>query len=263
MRNVLPAEFREERALIAEDGARLWAGHAPGPQTGGLAAVLLHGFSMSSDADQNLAVLRTITRSMPVVAVDLRGHGRSDGISTLGHREILDVAAAVNWARVLGYPRVVTVGFSMGGAVALRHAGLMGGVAGVAAVSSPAFWHYRGTAAMRLLHRGIEHPVGRFYLRRTRTRVLPPPWPEPWPETPEQSAARIPSVPLLLVHGAQDGFLPLEHPRALRRAAAAGAAERGVPDRTALWIEDFGHAEVAIPLPLVGRISAWLREQTA
>ena len=33
---------------------------------------------------------------------------------TVGDREVLDLAAAVRWARELGHARVATVGFSMG-----------------------------------------------------------------------------------------------------------------------------------------------------
>lgn len=252
-----------ERRLLTDDGTVLHATYAPGPG-GPVAVVLVHGFNVSSAAAPNMVIQRILNEEFPVVALDLRGHGRSDGVSTLGDREIHDVAAAVTWARVLGHPRVVTVGFSLGGAVVLRHAGLVGGVAGVVAVSPPAFWAYRGTAIMRLLHLGIENPLGRAYLRTAnRTRVTPPPWPLPWPEHPARTAGRIPPTPFLVVHGRQDGFFPLEHPQALARGAAEGAAVRGVVDNTEVWIEDFGHAEAAIPPDLVRRISSWARRWTA
>ena len=48
-----------------------------------------------------------------------------------GDREVLDLEAAVGWARTLGYQRVATVGFSMGGAVAVRHAALYPDVAAI------------------------------------------------------------------------------------------------------------------------------------
>lgn len=220
---------------------------------------MVHGFNVSSDAVANREIRRILNEDFPVVSVDLRGHGRSRGQSTLGEREIHDVEAAAAWARGMGYHSVVTVGFSLGGAVVLRHAGLVGGVAGVVAVSPPAFWYYRGTPIMRLLHLGIENRWGRTYLRAVNgTRVIPPPWPLPWPEHPERTARRIPPTPLLVVHGRQDGFFPVEHPAALARGAAMGAAARGVTDNTEVWIRDFGHAEAAIPEQLVRRISGWV-----
>ena len=69
-----------------------------------------------------------------VIAIDFRGHGRSGGRSTVGDREVLDVDAAARHARHLGYRRVGLIGFSMGGAVVVRHAGLLGGVDAVVSV---------------------------------------------------------------------------------------------------------------------------------
>ena len=51
---------------------------------------------------------------------------RALGFSTLGDREVLDVDAAVAEARRLGYARVVSMGWSMGGTCVLRHAALVG-----------------------------------------------------------------------------------------------------------------------------------------
>ena len=47
-----------------------------------------------------------------MIAIDMRGHGRSSGATTVGDEEINDVAVAVEWARELGYASVVTVGRS-------------------------------------------------------------------------------------------------------------------------------------------------------
>lgn len=254
-------DFAETATLITRDQVRLRAGFAPGPG-GDTAVLLVHGFNASLAKAANRAVLAQLAERLPVVAVELRGHGRSQGMCTLGDKEILDVQAALRWARTLGFPRVVTIGFSMGGAVVVRHAGLIGGVAAVVSVSGPAFWNYRGTSIMRVLHFGVENPLARQYLTRVMgTRVISPPWPRPWPESPVDAAARIPPVPFLVVHGTQDGFFPDEHPRALVRAAQRGARERGVADRTELWLGDFGHAEAAIPRDLLGRITDWVRGQ--
>lgn len=253
-----PRDFVLERTLITADGVRLRAGFAPGV-SGRLAVVLVHGFNATITTPANLAVLRTLIRRLPVVAVQLRGHGSSQGLCTLGDKEVMDVAAAVAWARTLGFERVATLGFSMGASIVVRHAGLLGGVDGVVAVSGPAFWNYRGTPIMRRLHFGVENPFGRRVVRHLMgTRVIAPPWPQPWPVPPVQAARQIPPTPFLVVHGAQDGFFPQEHPQALRNAAAAGAAEREVPDHCELWVRDFGHAEAAIPPQLLDQISAWV-----
>lgn len=247
--------------MLTSDGVRLRAGFAPGPG-GDTAVVLVHGFNARIDKDANLTVLAALNRSFPVIAVEQRGHGGSGGECTLGDLEIHDVAAAVAWAEQLGFASVTTVGFSMGASVVVRHAALLGGVAATVAISGPAFWNYRGTPIMRRLHFGVEHPVGRLVVRHVLgTRVIPPPWPQPWPESPESAARRIPPLPFLIVHGTEDAFFPQEHPDALRRAAAQGAMERGVPDRTELWLRPFGHAEAAIPPDLLREVTQWLRAQ--
>ena len=88
------------------------------------ALVLAHGFTGSVDRPALRRAVRAFARHAAVVSFSFRGHGGSGGHSTLGDREVLDLAAAVRWARSLGHRHVTTVGFSMGGSVAVRHAAL-------------------------------------------------------------------------------------------------------------------------------------------
>lgn len=252
----MPPGLREV-ALRSRDGLALSAAHLPGPPGTTTALVVAHGFSGSWRQERVLRVMEHLAEFAAVVGIDQRGHGRSQGLTTLAHDEPLDVEAAAQWARAAGYARVATVGFSMGGAVVLRHAALcprgsgFAGTDAVVAVSAPAFWYYRGTPPMRWLHRAVDHPFGRLYLRWVlRARVDPTPWPDPPPLPPTQAAARAveSGIGVLIVHGDSDAFFPLEHPEAL--AAAAPGAE--------CWIESgFGHAEGAIGIPLLRRIGAW------
>jgi pimeloyl-ACP methyl ester carboxylesterase len=234
--------------LRAADGVPLWAGHRPGPTRLGI--VVAHGLTGSAHRTAVRRVVQVLSRCGGVVSFDFRGHGRSGGHSTVGDLEILDLAAAVNWARRLGYAHVATVGFSMGAAVALRHAAAIGGVAAVAAISGPARWYYRGTAAMRRAHWVIESRWGRLTGRvLRRTRIAASGW-QPEPEPPHEAAARIAPTPLLLVHGDRDRLFPVTHAQALYRAA-------GEPKQ--LWIEPgFGHAEASITPDLLRRIGDWL-----
>ncbi|MGH3239331.1 MAG: alpha/beta hydrolase, partial [Spirillospora sp.] len=160
-----------------------------------------------------------------------------------------DVDAAVAAARRRGYGRIVVTGFSMGGAVVVRHAALHGGVDAVVAVSAPARWYYRGTVPMRRVHWVVERRVGRLAVRLARnTRVAPTGW-DPVPESPAEIAGRISPVPLLVVHGDADPFFPLDHGRQLFGAAR---------DPRELWVEPgFGHAEVAATPDLIRRIAEW------
>lgn len=248
-----PSEDGVRRRLLADDGTVLSAEHIR-PRNGGrdLAIVVAHGFMASSRHPRTRRIAGWLRHHGGVVLLDLRGHGRSRGVSTLGWQEARDVEAAVRWARTLGYARVATVGFSLGAAVVLRHGALYGGVDAVVAVSGPGQWYYRGTTRMWLIHRLILAPAGRGLIRLARrTRVSRENWTDPLPIDPAAAAALI-AAPLLVVHGDRDDLFPVDHAR--RVSDAAG-------ERATLWVvPQFGHAEAAIGAGLTHRIGNWLEE---
>jgi pimeloyl-ACP methyl ester carboxylesterase len=243
-------------ALVTRDGVRLSAQHSPGPPDGDVAVVVAHGFTLSWAAPAARVMARELAARAGVVAFDFRGHGRSSGLSTVGDREVLDVDAAIRYARWLGYRHVTTLGFSRGAAVVVRHAGLATRgrtqelTEAVAAVSGPSRWNFRGTSAMRRVQLGIGTRTGRAVVRHAfGTRVTSSGW-DPWPEPPDALAAAVAPTPLLVVHGDGDPFFGLDHARWLHDSAR---------EPKELWVENgFGHAEVATSGELVGRIAAWL-----
>jgi pimeloyl-ACP methyl ester carboxylesterase len=243
--------------LTTSDGERLAALHLPGPVPAAapdsVAVVVAHCFTGSIQKPTMQAVSGALARHAGVVAFDFRGHGRSTGRSTLGDREVLDLDAAVQHARALGYARIVTCGWSMGGSVVIRHAALVGGVDAVVSVSAVSRWFYRDTKPMRRLHWAVETRLGRLVARRlTGTRISDHRWGDPLPESPVECAPLISPVPLLIVHGDRDHYFPLEHPEALFDAAR---------EPKELWvIEGFGHAENAATPELLDRIGAHLPE---
>lgn len=237
--------------------------------------VVAHGFTGSADRPAVRRAARVFSQRAAVITFSFRGHGRSGGRSTVGDREVLDLAAAVAWARTLGHAGVVTVGFSMGGSVVLRHGALYTDASeardtavrvpvreqrmeahlgahsdAVVAVSSPARWYYRGTAPMRRLHWVVTRPSGRLVGRYGfRTRIATDDW-NPVPLPPVAAVPLIAPAPLLLVHGDRDPYFPLDHPRMLAEAAGEGGAE--------LWLErGMGHAENAADDALLARIADW------
>ena len=245
--------------LTASDGTPISAGHLP--HQGDLCLVVAHGFTGQWRSQRLEKVIRVLSKSAGVIVLDMRGHGESGGVTTIGHKEIWDVSAAVTWAHELGYRHVVTVGFSMGGAVVLRQAAFPEGesdrVDAVIAISAPAFWYYRGTKIMRRMHQVVASKVGRSFMRTRGTRIDSQGWPDPMPEAPVEAIARYPHLPVLIVHGDIDRYFPLEHPRSLHAAAVASGN-----DRVELWeIPGFGHAESAIDDETLERIATWAREQ--
>jgi pimeloyl-ACP methyl ester carboxylesterase len=240
----------EPLPLRTVDGVALSASHLPS-RTGSRATgvVLAHGFSGAHTKPWQARLARRMSAYAGVLAFDFRGHGRSGGLSTLGELEVLDVAAAVEAARGLGYADVVTCGWSMGGSAVVRHAALHGDVDAVVSVSAASRWWVRDTAPMRRLHWLVERPLGRTVSRHVLGTRLVDAWSDP-PESPVEVVSRVAPIPLLVVHGDRDSYFGLEHPRAL--AAAAG-------DPVELWVvPGFGHAESAATPGLVDRIGRHL-----
>lgn len=259
--------------LHTDDGVTIDSVYEPGAPvydasrspSGDPVFVVAHGFTGDVDKPHVRRVAEAFLQYGAVVTFSFRGHGASGGRSTVGDREVLDLAAAVAWAREQGHARVVTVGFSMGGSVVLRHAALYGSQAhadgqrregrteahtdAVVSVSAPARWYYRGTAPMRKLHWLVTRPEGRMVGRYgLNTRIEHRGW-DPVPLSPVEAVPRIAPTPLLIVHGDRDGYFPVDHPRML--ADAAG-------DQAELWLEPgMGHAEHAAADDLLARIGRW------
>jgi pimeloyl-ACP methyl ester carboxylesterase len=214
--------------------------------------VVAHGFTGSWERPAMVRIIAGFARHCGVVALDMRGHGRSSGVSTAGDREVFDLAAAVDWARQAGYRQVITCGFSMGGAVAIRHAardGLGDRLAAVISISAPSRWYLRDTIAMRRVHYVLEHRPGRLFARWVlRTRIDASGWPIV-PESPREAVPRVAPTPLLIVHGDRDRYFSLEQATAL--------AERAKPPCDVWIVPGFGHAESAMTDDLTHRIGRY------
>lgn len=236
-------------SLVTTDGVRLAGIHVTGGAGRGSTAIVhVHGFTHHTGYSATRRVAEAMAGAADVLAVDLRGHGRSGGRNTVGDRELLDVDAAVGWVRAAGYARVATVGFSLGAAVALRQA-----AAGahrpdaVVAVSGPARWYSRESAPMRRVHWALEQPHGRLVARVLGVR-LDRPWAEV-PPSPVEVVGAIAPRPLLLVHFDDDPYFSAAHPDALLAAAGGEAL---------LWREPgVGHGETGTSDELATRIAAW------
>ncbi len=176
---------------------------------------------------------------MDVLTYDGRGHGASGGLSTLGDRERLDVAAALERAAGLEAPIVVT-GISMGAIAALgalvaplpgADESLNGQVHGLVTVSSPARWRRRPNLRTFYLTLLTTTRWGRRVASRSpgvriaKERGMPVP--------PAQAVASL-HIPLALVHGARDRTIPVDEALLLYENASE-------PRRLAV-IPGMGHA---------------------
>ncbi|MDA0567889.1 alpha/beta fold hydrolase [Streptomonospora sp. S1-112] len=250
-----PLSEPERRRLTTSDGVDLDTALLRGDSSGTAAVVLANGFTGTWRNPGTKRVARHLLGIADVMTFDFRGHRESGGLCTVGNLEVHDVEAVVAHLRERGYTRIATVGFSMGAAVVVRHAAMFGGVRAVVAVSGPSMWYYRGSRRMRLLHFGVERPVGRWFLRVARkVRVIDTDW-DPVPPDPTELAPRVSPAPLLVVHGDADAYFPVEHAHRLHDAAR---------EPKELWIEPgMGHAERAVTPECAARVAQWLQPSLA
>jgi alpha-beta hydrolase superfamily lysophospholipase len=205
--------------ITTSDGVRLsvrtWKPSGPARAH----VVLVHGFSASTADQKVLAVAGELTTAgFDVFAYDSRGHGRSGGATTLGNLERHDVAAAVEAVRATSTTgAIVIVGASMGAIAALHYSTVADRpVDGVVTISCPARWklprNARGVISAVMTHT----PFGRrFALRRMGVRVAPP---SPRSAPPVELVAQV-HVPLAIIHGRADPFIPVADAEALYDAS--------------------------------------------
>ncbi len=214
--------------------------------------VLVHGFVNSSRTPRVHAFAHLLANEVNVLVPDLRGHGRSGGASTLGVDEPLDVAAAVDAAR-LAWPDVpvVTVGTSLGGAAVLLHAGTIGRghVAGVIAVSAPGWWGKFDSEGTRRMRRWVTGRAGRMVLATfLRTRISDDH--DPVPDA-SASVSGIAPAFTLVVHDPDDWYFNAEHARRLHEWAH--------PPKALWWYPRRGHGTDLLTPAFAARLLAELR----
>lgn len=233
--------------LTTDDGVELAASWLPGPSKEAPAVVVLHGFAAHRRKPAYAALADHLAARANVLAVDLRGHGQSQGACQLGAEEWRDVHAAVDTLRGRGHDRVVVVGLSMGG-TATAHALARGlEVDGAALISSSARHWDLSRPGITMLHDLVHAPVKRRVWQAVAGfKMVPPDQIAHYPDPVELVAQT--SVPLLIVHAPDDDYFAVSHAEALH-AAAGGSAT--------LWIEPpgFGHAEQGITPAFTHRLA--------
>jgi pimeloyl-ACP methyl ester carboxylesterase len=199
-----------------EDGLKISGVYLDQQQTDTL-LIYGHGFMSNKNHMRVPRFVEVLSSHFDVMAIDFRGHGESEGQCTMGEYEVLDLQATVAYARALGYPRIITIGSSMGGATAIRHAAMYGSQDGVVTIGAFADCRDIGRLSsdygLQLLYN--VRPIGEWYcytFRRTRLGELCD------HEAPVNLVNEIAPVPLMLIHGAWDSTV---HPRSAEALFAA------------------------------------------
>lgn len=227
----------EKLQLHTADGVKLHAVRLTGPADCGVSIVLAHGFGNWHRHPKIHGFATQLAQHANVIVLDMRGHGFSEGTSTLGALEYLDVAAAVQ--EVPESDALVLIGSSMGSAASVIYAGLAAQGHGgrtadaVVAISGPAWWG--GRDAARGVGRVLElaaSPVMRFsmkHLMRVRIAGMR----KDGRIDPVAVVGAISPAPLVLVHDKVDWYFGVDQAEAM--LSAAGPTAR-------LWWREGGHA---------------------
>jgi len=216
---------------------KLHAVRLGGPTDCGATVVLAHGFANWHRHPKIHAFANQLAKHVNVIVLDLRGHGFSEGTSTLGALEYLDVAAAVE--QVPSSDALILIGTSMGSAASVIYAGRAAHGDGgrpadaVVAVSGPAWWG--GRDAARGVGRVMELAGSPFmrasmkYLMRVRIAGMR----HDGRIDPVSVVGEIAPAPLLLIHDKADWYFGVDQVEAMLSAAGPTAK---------LWWREGGHA---------------------
>lgn len=214
----------EYHRIRAADGIELDVARLPPktvPPTPRLPVIHVHGWLEVKEV--HLREARALNEAgHEVFLVDMRAHGRSEGRRmSFGARERHDLSAVLDTAIERGWApggRAITMGFSLGGAVAIQHAAIDHRVAGVVALapfvnarqsirSARLLWWPWGSR--RWLERGFEVAADETGFTLDEASAL--------------AAMKKLQVPALLVVGERDRLLPPgRHAHALYEASRPG-----------------------------------------
>lgn len=232
----------EERRLSTEDGVELDAWIVQARNETDSAVVVLHGYP-ASKADV-LPAVAFLADEHHLVLLDHRGLGDSEGSTTLGIEEPLDVQAGVDAALgIEGVEHVGLLGFSMGAAAALQ---TVDHEAVDAVVAQAAYADLETLAPHTFGGLGpLAGPAGGLLLAYAGLIGLDADRARPIDDVGHTT------TPILLVHGVEDRTIDPDHSRRLAQAAPTAK----------LWlVEDAHHGQAALHPDYEARVGGFLAE---
>ncbi len=211
----LPAEVL---FLTASDGVHLHTWYIRHPLPTGV-LLLLHGYGASKEDLLDIARVLHQQGSFHLLLLDLRGHGASsNSMISFGHKEILDVRAALDFISARpeskGLP-IGCLGISMGGAVALLAAAQWQRIRAVVTDSTYADLCSTIAKIQWSTYHIPRIPLGQLALWGAQLRL------GCWMRnlSPVAVIGKLAPRPVLLIHGTKDPTIPQEDSKVLYEAA--------------------------------------------
>lgn len=209
----------ESISLRTRDGLVLKGWYIPraGGSDAQRAIIVLHGYPF--DKGNILGVTRFLHDQFDLLLFDFRYFGESEGsFSTVGHRERLDLLAAVEYLRARRVAAIGVWGFSLGASAALLALPETDSIHALVADSAYADLRTMAMDYYRLI------PVANHLLALYTdllSRVFIGVWPS---EVAPARAVQATRVPILVIHGAADATIPPHHFQRIREALADNPA---------------------------------------
>jgi fermentation-respiration switch protein FrsA (DUF1100 family) len=220
--NITPLHLKlpyDDVRFRTTDGLTLRGWYIPSSRRAKGTILVTHGYP--ADKGDLLPLVQFLHRRYNLFLFDFRSFGQSEGsVTTVGYREQEDLRAAIRYLRGRGETNIGGFGFSLGAAVLLlvEDADLKG----IVADSSFADMERMVEAVYGYLPGVTKAPI--VWLIRSYASALGV---DIGVIDPRRAIAKA-QVPILIIHGAGDRQIPVEHARLLYEAAP--------PDRAELWI---------------------------
>ena len=200
--------------LTTNDGLKISGWYIPGTQPN--AVVIVHGIWANKQAIMPATVMLA-EAGYHVLAIDLRGHGASEGEQlSYGYYEALDVQAGADYLLALpNVEKVGVMGYSLGGAAVVRAAATDERIQAVVVESSfssladavgDSFSQHTSLPSWPfapLLVRAAERKLGLTVEQINSASDL----------------ASMPARPVLIIHGSDDELFPVQHAHKLYEVA--------------------------------------------
>ena len=198
--------FHKTVSIKSGDGLTLVGDYYPNEENKGT-MILFHGYRSVAKRDYACVLKIYYENGFNILLVDQRSHGRSEGkIITFGIKERYDVLSWVDYINTeFNSPQIFLVGLSMGATTVLLSAGLelpdnICGIIADCGFNSPAEiissvakrdYHIKGKIIIPLMNI-LCKIFGKFSLYEAST----------------EQALKNNKIPVLFIHGRNDGFVP-------------------------------------------------------